>query len=74
MSLPNKAGDGEVWVCAACGKVSRTRMPTDDSDIGWDESCMLKAVLCSDAKVGGKWKPTASQLSAWEEVDNEKGS
>ena len=54
--------DAHTWVCGACGKTSRTRygfvdggtkmgsnhMP-DGSPVaspGWDESCMMHAVLC----------------------------
>ena len=53
---------GQVWVCTACGKTSRTNFGfVDDgtqrgchlacnrsrvADPGWDESCMLNAVLC----------------------------
>lgn len=38
-----KAPDGCVWVCSACGKraTDRTRLSG-----GWDESCYLHAVLC----------------------------
>lgn len=44
------AQDGQVWICAACGKTSRTKYGFDDddrwvADRGWDESCMLNAVL-----------------------------
>ena len=40
-----------LWVCGACGKRSRTRYGFDKDnrrvcDWGWDESCMLNAVLC----------------------------
>lgn len=36
------------FVCAACGKTSATKygLGDDDKDRGWDESCMLKSVLC----------------------------
>jgi len=36
-----------IYVCGACGKTSRTRAPSPVSDRGWDESCMLNAVLCT---------------------------
>ena len=52
---------GKVWRCRACGKQSRTRFGFVDgngargsdhlpdgsrvADRGWDESCMLNAVL-----------------------------
>jgi len=58
------APDGQIWRCHACGKRSRTRYGfVDDgtgrgcdrlsdgspvADPGWDESCMLNAVLTTD--------------------------
>jgi hypothetical protein len=51
------APEGKLWVCMACGKVSRTRygflegdaqrMPdgTRVASRGWDESCMMNAEL-----------------------------
>ncbi len=65
------APDGQVWVCGACGKRSRTRYgfvsrtPTPDNPYTWtnflpdgsrvsaggyDESCMMHAVLCYDTE------------------------
>jgi hypothetical protein len=56
-----------VWVCQACGKTSRTKYGfldngersfedgTPVSDPGWDESCMLHAVLCEYPKKGDTW-------------------
>jgi hypothetical protein len=54
--------DAHIWVCGACGKTSRTRygfFKDEDGHTwetapdgqrvaspGWDESCMLNAVLC----------------------------
>jgi hypothetical protein len=43
---PRIAPDGQVWVCAACGKTSKDRYGDDKSSWGWDESCMLNSVLC----------------------------
>ena len=45
------APDGHVYVCGACGKTSPTRYGFDDAGQrvapnGWDESCMMHAVLC----------------------------
>lgn len=38
--------DGGVrWVCQACGKTAASRSGADASP-GWDEACMLNAVLC----------------------------
>lgn len=45
-----------VWICAACGKTSTTQYGFDDrnkstASAGWDESCMLNAVLCTKASI-----------------------
>lgn len=53
------APDGQVYVCGACGKISRTRYGFDDDDKnvcqpGWDESCMLHAILCHEATIERK--------------------
>lgn len=51
-TLVTPAPDGQIFVCAACGKVSTTRSgfladwKTRATTQGWDESCMLHAVLC----------------------------
>lgn len=39
------APEGTIYVCAACGKTARD---TYNGPRGWDESCMLNAVLCHD--------------------------
>ncbi len=50
------APEGQIYVCAACGKRSRTRYGFDDNNQnvgpshGWDESCMLNAVLCYEQR------------------------
>lgn len=47
---------GQVWVCGACGKRARTRYGFDADnnptaiDRGWDESCMMNAVLCYEQR------------------------
>ena len=52
--LNTTAPSGQIYVCAACGKQSTTRSGYDEnlkrlaSSGGWDESCMLHAVLCYD--------------------------
>jgi hypothetical protein len=46
------------WVCGACGKTSRSQSGWHEServaDYGWDESCMLKAILCRPATTSEK--------------------
>ncbi len=58
------APEGQVYVCGACGKTSTTRYGLDAKN-GWDESCMLNAVLCYTTKVDGKWQaaPTGSKAT-----------
>lgn len=45
------AGDGEVWVCIACGKRSRDRFGMQAISVGWDASCMSKAILCLESSL-----------------------
>lgn len=40
---PQKAPEGTVWVCGACGKTSPDWI---DGPRGWDESCAMNSVLC----------------------------
>jgi hypothetical protein len=48
------AGPGEIFVCSACGKTSKRRTPTGRG--GWDESCMMHAILCYEKKgKDGAW-------------------
>lgn len=55
-----------IYVCAACGKTSRSRYGFDSSNArcsapGWDESCMLHAVLCHAEKApDGVWQAVQS--------------
>lgn len=42
-SKPHIAPDGQVYVCGACGRTARDKY---NGPRGWDESCMLNAVLC----------------------------
>ena len=43
----NIAPVGRIWVCRACGKTARDKYGESG---GWDESCMLNAVLCYERK------------------------
>jgi hypothetical protein len=40
------APKGAVWVCQACGRRSKDRYGYKRISSGWDESCMINAVLC----------------------------
>ena len=51
-----RAPEGHVFVCGACGKVSRWRYGFGDdgrrdATLGWDESCMLHAVLVPEEAI-----------------------
>lgn len=47
--MANKfAPAGTVFVCAACGKTSDNLY--GEGARGWDESCMLNAVLCDEKR------------------------
>jgi len=49
VSEDRMAPKGAIWVCGACGKTSIDRYGTVGwHDTGWDESCMLNAVLCEE--------------------------
>jgi hypothetical protein len=51
MSTENQvAPEGQVWVCAACGKRSKDRYGDQAIDRGWDVSCALNSVLCYEQK------------------------
>lgn len=42
--MSNKIADeGNVFVCLACGKMSRDLYGNDPISRGWDESCMLNS-------------------------------
>lgn len=56
MSDDRHAADGTIWVCGACGKTAKDRYGIEgEHSPGWDESCMLNAVLCHEKKQGGDW-------------------
>lgn len=42
------APEGFIYVCGACGKTARD---TYNGPRGWDESCMLNAVLCYEKEL-----------------------
>lgn len=39
------AGEGQIWICRACGKSGKDRTRIND------ESCFLNAVLCLEASI-----------------------
>jgi hypothetical protein len=51
-----RAPDGHVYVCGACGKVSRWRYGFDlagknDATRGWDESCAMNCGLALESAI-----------------------
>lgn len=40
------APKGQVFVCGCCGKQSKDRYGDQKISSGWDESCMMHAILC----------------------------
>lgn len=45
------APDGAIWVCGACGKTHKDQYGIEGvGSLGWDESCMLNAVLCHESR------------------------
>lgn len=45
-NYPDQAPEDQIFVCAACGKTSKSIYGEQTGLGGWDESCMLNAVLC----------------------------
>lgn len=46
---PLEAPDGQIFVCGACGRAQKSLLPA--SDIEWDESCMINAILCYEDSI-----------------------
>jgi hypothetical protein len=45
------------YVCPACGKTSSVKWgKARDTSPGWDESCMMHAILCNPAPEGSSHK------------------
>ncbi len=42
------APEGSVWVCIADGKRSRDKYGQQPISPGWDASCVVNAMLCSE--------------------------
>jgi hypothetical protein len=60
--MNERAPEGTIFVCAYCGKTARWRYCAAN---GWDESCMLHAVLCHEQKgLDGKWRAVAACRAA----------
>lgn len=52
------ATENQVWVCGACGKLSKDKYGNQAISYGWDESCYMHAVLCLyPPKAGPDGKP-----------------
>lgn len=69
------APEGTIWLCHACGKLSRDRYE-DTERSGWDESCMLRAVLIDAASIernerGKVIKAKAIPMEQWPDWEGE---
>jgi hypothetical protein len=62
---PDTAPEGTIFVCGACGKTSKSIYGDRNPGLGWDESCMLNAVLCEadSFEKDGIWKAVDFQES-----------
>jgi hypothetical protein len=49
--MNEEALTGQVYVCMACGKRSKDIYGFKKISRGWDESCMLNALLCYEDKL-----------------------
>ena len=56
---PEDAPDGQIYVCAACGKTSKSIY--GDPGSGFDVSCFLNRVLCHEGydEIMGCWHAVA---------------
>lgn len=66
------APDDGIWVCCACGKTAIDRYGLEGPRSGgWDESCMLNAVLCKrDGIEPGQRVTKADPYSSAVKVDS----
>jgi hypothetical protein len=47
-----QAPDGKIWVCMACGKISKNKYGTDPyRSHGWDESCFVNSELYDESRL-----------------------
>ena len=58
---------GKIWVCTACGKLSKTRygFTADNKNCcerGYDESCMLASCLVDVESLNEPYKSRAKEL------------
>lgn len=74
------APEGQVWVCALCGRRAKSRWGFDAEnnsttlDHGYDSSCMLHAVLCFEERgPDGSWRKVGelSSLTVTVKLDPE---
>lgn len=50
--MPNKiAPKGTLYVCMACGKVSKDKYGNEAINRGWDVSCALNCVLVKETHI-----------------------
>lgn len=52
-----------IWICSACGKTHTDRYGIDgEGSHGWDESCMMHAVLCKRGNIKPGDRVTYAEL------------
>lgn len=68
--------EGQVWVCAACGKRAKSRWGHDAAgnstviDDGYDSSCMSHAVLCfEEREPDGAWRAVGAMHYIFMKID-----
>jgi hypothetical protein len=63
------APEGQVFICAACGKRSRDIYGDQKIDRGWDESCFMNRVLMDEQTAADCHTDLKfSRCVAWPEV------
>lgn len=45
------APEGQIFVCMACGKMSKDKYGDQQISQGWDESCMLNSALFEETEL-----------------------
>lgn len=60
------AKEGQIFICACCGKRSMDLYGDKAIDSGWDESCIMNAVLCYAEK-----KFDEHGVLGWEAIPND---
>jgi hypothetical protein len=71
------APEGQVFVCMACGKMSRDKYGDQQISRGWDVSCMLNSALFDETELvieNNRVTKIERKTDNGEEKGSEKGS